>query len=38
MLFNFLAEQASFTIPLSLGIYGRIESVNINIDVVWVVY
>jgi hypothetical protein len=39
MLWNIvLAEEASFIITLSLGIYGDIESVNINIDVVWVVY
>jgi len=27
-----------FIITLSLGIYGGIESVNINIDEVWVVH
>jgi len=37
MLWNIvLAEEASFIITLSLGIYGGIEYVNINIDEVWV--
>ena len=35
MLWNIvLAEEASFIITLSLGIYGGIESVNITIGVV----
>jgi hypothetical protein len=33
-----LADQVSFIIRLSFGIFGGIESVNINIDELWVVY
>jgi len=39
MLWNIvLAEDVSFIITLSLGIYDGIESANIHIDVVCVVY
>ena len=33
-----LTEEATFIITLSFGIFGGIESVNINIEEVWVVY